>query len=381
MKKLSARLWIPILIACVLLPASTLTRIPSETWGVMRDGFGGGAARVLSPGWHFRIPLIHAVHRYPSGSLDLEGPEDLTSAEGVALHLTYRFSARVDPDRLIRFDENARGRAARDFLEETIHRLLAASFSEESAARWMSGEPRSAPAAVQGELQALGLADVSLTLSGQGSPEASASAAVQDLKRRARPTGRKILLIGLDGADWQLIDPWIAAGKLPNLKRLKERSTWANLKSMQPILSPLLWTTVATGRAPEEHGIVDFLVKDPVSGQKVPISSRFRKVPALWNIASAMGLSVDVVAWWASWPAEAIHGVIVSDRVSYSLFGYQSDAASLPGATYPPDYLATLKGRLVTDGDVTLEEVRAFADISAAQFQDCLLYTSDAADE
>ena len=93
-------------------------------------------------------------------------------------------------------------------------------------------------------------------------------------------------------------------------------------------------------------------------------------MPALWNIFTAMGLSVDVVAWWASWPAEAVNGVIVSDRVAYSLFGYQADAGSLPGATYPPGYLASLKGGLVTDADMTLEDVRAFADLTAAQFQE-----------
>ena len=109
-------------------------------------------------------------------------------------------------------------------------------------------------------------------------------------------------MVGLDGADWQLIDPWIREGKLPTLAKLKAHSAWANLKSMQPILSPLLWTTVATGRSPEEHGIVDFLVKDAATGQKVPISSRFRRVQALWNIFSEMGRKVDVVAWWASWP-------------------------------------------------------------------------------
>ncbi|HEV8375280.1 MAG TPA: tetratricopeptide repeat protein, partial [Candidatus Polarisedimenticolia bacterium] len=101
-----------------------------------------------------------------------------------------------------------------------------------------------------------------------------------------------------------------------------------------------------------------------------PISSRFRKVPALWNIFTEMGKSVDVVAWWASWPAETVRGTIVSDRVSYSLFGYQADAKSLPSATYPPDYLASLRDRLVTDADVTLEEVRRFADITAVEFQE-----------
>jgi tetratricopeptide (TPR) repeat protein len=367
----TARLWLPILSAIALVSASLLTRIPPGSWGVVRDAFGGGQARLLAPGWHVRVPLIQSVHRYPAGRIEIHGTEELSSSEGVSLRLPYRFSAGIDPGRVVQFDEKARGRGTRDFLQETIHRLLAAKFSEESATRWMATAERAAPESVAGELQALGLSEVSLQLGPSEAPrDAEISAALADLKSKAKPTGRKVLLIGLDGADWQLMDPWIAQGKLPNLGRLKARSAWANLKSMQPILSPLLWTTVATGRRPEEHGVVDFLVKDPATGQRVPISSRFRKVPALWNIFTAMGLSVDVVAWWASWPAEAVNGVIVSDRVAYSLFGYQTDAGSLPGATYPAGYLASHKGELVSDADITLEDVRAFADITAAQFQE-----------
>jgi predicted AlkP superfamily phosphohydrolase/phosphomutase/Tfp pilus assembly protein PilF len=371
LNKKIARLWLPIVSAIALLSASLLTRIPPDSWGVARDAFGGGQARLLAPGWHVRLPLIQSVHRYPAGRIELHGTEELTSSEGVSLRLPYHFTAGIDPERVVQFDEKARGRGTRDFLQETIHRLLAAKFSEESATRWMVADERAAPESVAGELQALGLREVSLQLGPSEAPrDAEISAALADLKGKARPTGRKILVIGLDGADWQLMDPWIAQGKLPNLARLKTRSAWANLKSMQPILSPLLWTTVATGRRPEEHGVVDFLVKDPASGQRVPISSRFRKVPALWNIFTAMGLSVDVVAWWASWPAEKVTGVIVSDRVAYSLFGYQTDAESLSGATYPAGYLASIKGELVSDADITLEEVRAFADITAVQFQE-----------
>jgi len=367
------RAWLPILALPVLalLALSTLTRIPADVRGVLRGSFGMGRARILEPGWHLRLPVVHSVHRYPSTAIQMEKTEDLTSSEGVALRLPYRFSARIDPDRLVQFDDKAHGSEARVFLQETLHRLLAAHFSEESASRWTAGAERPGPAPVVGELEALGLKEVSLTLGEAGAPQqAERAAALAALRQHAKPAQHKILLIGLDGADWQLIDPWIKQGKLPSLARLKSRSAWANLKSMQPILSPLLWTTVATGRLPEDHGVVDFLVKDPATGQRVPISSRFRKVPALWNIFTEMGKKVDVVAWWASWPAEPVNGVIVSDRVSYSLFGYQADAESLPGATYPADYLASIKGRLVTDADITLDEVRRFANITAVEFQE-----------
>jgi predicted AlkP superfamily phosphohydrolase/phosphomutase/tetratricopeptide (TPR) repeat protein len=360
-----------LLLALALLSLAAMTRVKPGTRAVMRGGFGVGPASVLGPGWHLRIPLLQVIHRYPEGPLVIDAQGEFTSAEGAALKLSYRFSARIDPDRLADFDDKARGQAVSAFLEETVRRTLSSWISEESAAKWSGPGEHAAPPSVEGELSALGLREVSLTLRPAGSsPAARRNEAIEALRRQAKKTGRKILLVGLDGADWQLIDPWIKEGKLPTLARLKARSAWGNLKSMEPILSPLLWTTAATGRPPQEHGIVDFLVKDASTGQKVPISSRFRKVQALWNIFSTMGRTVDVVAWWASWPAEPVDGVVVSDRVSYSLFGYKADTEDFPGATFPADYLREIRGRLVTDADITLGEVRSFADISAVEFQE-----------
>lgn len=360
-----------LLIPIALIVLATLTRVPHGSRGVLHGDFGVGPGRVLGPGWRLRIPLIQTINRYPSGVIRVEGSEEVTSSEGVILRVPYVLTARIDPARLLDFDERARGRSTEIFLKEAIRRTLAAWASTESASRWGSSERNAPPPSVLGELGALGLTEVALALGGPGAPpEAERAAAVAALRGQARETGRKILLIGLDGADWQIIDPWLQEGKLPHLARLKARGAWANLKAMQPILSPLLWTSVATGRRPEDHGVVDFLVRDPATGQRVPISSRFRKVQALWNIFSEMGRKADVVAWWASWPAEPVNGVIVSDRVSYSLFGYQSDALNLPGATHPPDYLAGLKVKLVSDADITLDDVRRFAGITAADFQE-----------
>ena len=142
-----------------------------------------------------------------------------------------------------------------------------------------------------------------------------------------------VALIGLDGADWEIIDPMIEKGELPNLAALKKRGAWGNMKSMKPMLSPLLWTSVATGKSPSEHGIIDFLMKDARTGRVVPVTSRWRKTKALWNIFTDVGKTSSFVAWWATWPAEPVLGHMVSDRVAYSLFGYEASlAAVLPEA-------------------------------------------------
>ena len=108
-----------------------------------------------------------------------------------------------------------------------------------------------------------------------------------------RPTGVKILIVGLDGADWQIAEPLIAAGRLPHLQSLRDEGAWGDIKTLTPALSPLLWTSVVTGTTADRHGIVDFLARDPRTGQKVPVSSRFRKVRALWNIFTDFVAAVE----------------------------------------------------------------------------------------
>lgn len=148
------------------------------------------------------------------------------------------------------------------------------------------------------------------------------------------PTGERFLLVGLDGADWQTIDRLFAEGKLPVLRSLAAEGVRADLRSESPMLSPLLWTTIATGRSPADHGILDFLMWDPVQGKKVPISSRFRKVQAFWDLGERFGFDTTTIAWWGTWPAESVRGIIVSDRLAYALFEDIPEVAE--GLTWPP---------------------------------------------
>jgi len=106
-----------------------------------------------------------------------------------------------------------------------------------------------------------------------------------------------------------------ARGLLPNLHAIAERGSTAPLRSAYHA-SPTIWTTIATGRRPDEHGITDFIVATP-SGD-APVSSSVRRVPALWNMLSRVGKRVAVVGWWASWPAEEVNGVVISDRATFS---------------------------------------------------------------
>ena len=184
-----------------------------------------------------------------------------------------------------------------------------------------------------------------------------------------RRLDKPIVLVGLDGVDWQILDPLIEAGRTPNFDELKRRSAWGHLRSYEPTLSPLLWTTAVTGKSPDEHGIIDFLVEDPATGRRVPITSRARKVRAVWNILSERGYSTDVIAWWASWPAETINGRMISDRVAYSLFDVEAPAGQDAGLTHPEGLWERVGSEVVADDDVDYERVARFLDITREDFE------------
>jgi tetratricopeptide (TPR) repeat protein len=175
----------------------------------------------------------------------------------------------------------------------------------------------------------------------------------------APSTSTRILLLGFDGLDWDVAGPLMAAGRMPHLATLVARGTRARLDTLQPILSPVIWTTVATGREPKDHGILDFLGTD-AQGRPVPVTSNLRRTKAAWNVLSDAGESVGVVAWWATWPAEPVHGFIVSDRVAYQLFGVESAALPSTGKVFPPSLWAEVEPLLVRPADVTPDEVASF---------------------
>src|SRR4029450_41521 len=88
------------------------------------------------------------------------------------------------------------------------------------------------------------------------------------------------------------------------------------LRSVEPLLSPLVWTSIATGRRPQDHGVFDFVEIAP-DGKPTPITSTQPRVPALWNLANTYGRSSGFIGWYASYPAEDVKGFIVSDRGAF----------------------------------------------------------------
>ena len=146
---------------------------------------------------------------------------------------------------------------------------------------------------------------------------------------------RKILLIGWDGADWKYINPLIDQGLMPNLQKLIEGGSMGRLATLDPPLSPTLWTSIATGKRPYKHGIHGFTEPDP-SGEGIrPIYITNRKCKAIWNILTQHKLKTHVVGWWPSHPAEPINGVMVSNLYQRASGGLNAPWPMLKGTVHP----------------------------------------------
>ena len=126
----------------------------------------------------------------------------------------------------------------------------------------------------------------------------------------AKPPGSgRVLVIAVDGASGWLIESMRSDGLLPNLDAIAREGSSGVARPTGFLLSPRIWTTVATGKLPAKHGIENW-VKQGAGDQPELYSSLDRKVRAVWNILSDVGYSVGVVNWLMTQPTEAVNGVM-----------------------------------------------------------------------
>jgi len=211
--------------------------------------------------------------------------------------------------------------------------------------------------------------------------------------------------MGMDGASWDALHLLMASDRLPALAGMVSEGCRARLDNHGQGYSPAIWTSMATGVPPEEHGIDFFTTwawRNPFSGRlryahwarafrfrgshqllralgfrRVAVSSAQRRRPALWNLLTAQGRSVGVANWWATYPAEAVRGALVSDHAnSYvqrlrrdlrtvDLQPHQSDL--LPSLTCPESLFSHLWQPARMGDRELLELVSRFAHLSEDQ--------------
>jgi predicted AlkP superfamily phosphohydrolase/phosphomutase/tetratricopeptide (TPR) repeat protein len=171
---------------------------------------------------------------------------------------------------------------------------------------------------------------------------------------------RKVLLIGWDAADWEHITSLLEEGLMPTLDEFINRGVMGNLATLQPILSPMLWNSVATGKFADKHGIHGFIEPDPVNGGARPYTSTSRKCKALWNILTQRGLRSNIVGWWASHPAEPINGTVVTNAFGGVRFDPEKGWTIPKGAIHPPEKGAKLARFKVFPNELTEAHILPF---------------------
>ncbi len=204
-----------------------------------------------------------------------------------------------------------------------------------------------------------------------------------------------LFVIGLDGADWRHMQPLLARGELPHLRALRARGTWGPLQTIEPTLSPIVWTTIATGRTPARHGIQGFTtprlrgVEESLPGlhplrgvgfarlwawleasgriRQAPVTSRDRAVPAFWNLSETARAPVALVHGWATWPAEPVFGFVVSERAYAHGQQRARRAEGEHGLTFPPELYRQIAGDVMRYDEVTPADARAFMDVPEQQ--------------
>ena len=146
---------------------------------------------------------------------------------------------------------------------------------------------------------------------------------------------RKVIIIGLDGATFDLILPWVDEGKLPNIEKLIKFGVNGELRSVIPTISAPAWTSFMTGKNPGKHGVLSFLVYSDNSyfeeGNPPVISSHLVKAKTLWEILSEEGKKVGVINVPVTYPPKKVNGFLISGFLtppSAKVFTYPEELGS-----------------------------------------------------
>lgn len=148
---------------------------------------------------------------------------------------------------------------------------------------------------------------------------------------------RKVIIIGLDGATFDLITPWVEQGKLKTFDRLLQKGSHGILKSILPPNSASAWSSFMTGENPGKHGIIDFHYHKEGSYDLTFVSSQNRVSPAFWDITAPYGKKTGIINVPITYPPDNVNGFMIS--------GLGAPAFSKK-AVHPPELYEELKAKV-----------------------------------
>jgi predicted AlkP superfamily phosphohydrolase/phosphomutase len=147
----------------------------------------------------------------------------------------------------------------------------------------------------------------------------------------------RVFIIGLDGATWDVLDPWIRDGTLPHFAALRERSSWGPLRSSIPPITAAAWSTFMTGKRPGKHGVYHFIKlfddNHAAASEAELVSARSIKSATLWDSMGHHHRNVTLINIPLTYPPRPVKGVMITGLLTPS---------SAPVFTYPPELSAKI---------------------------------------
>jgi predicted AlkP superfamily phosphohydrolase/phosphomutase len=165
----------------------------------------------------------------------------------------------------------------------------------------------------------------------------------------------RVVILGLDGVSWPLVQKLTEEGVMPRLKALAEESNCGPMLSTLPEISPVAWTTFFTGRSPGDHGIYGFTEFEAESYKVRFNSSGQIRVPALWDWLGLKNKKSVVLNVPMTYPAQALSGVMVSGFMALNI-----DRAGFP--SWVVDFLKKNNYRLEADFEMVHQDRQTFLD-------------------
>lgn len=261
---------------------------------------------------------------------------------------------------------------------------------------------RERPFAARLFLVAVCIVGMLFTLSRFG-PTAPAESAIPDLPPASET--QRLIIVGVDGASWNVIDHMIGQGELDNFRELIENGTSGRLQTYRPTSSPLLWTTIASGLEPDDHKILSFTVyrfpgmsrgayfphgiirmvgilADFGVAETFMVNHTFGPSPKLWDITGMLGRKSIVTGPLLSWPATKVNGSMLADELYEKLdkdgglenmarnpeqySNYIYPFKEIPDIVGGLDYEKIMKSRDTLNGSIFFKQAEAHPDFDFA---------------
>ncbi|MYL81759.1 phosphodiesterase [Desulfovibrio aerotolerans] len=149
-------------------------------------------------------------------------------------------------------------------------------------------------------------------------------------------TAKRVVVVGWDGATFDIIQPLLAKGRMPHLAALLARGVHGPLCSTVPPVTPVAWTSFATGASPGRHGIFDALTLDPASHEVRFVSAALRRLPPIWRVLSDRGRPAGALNVPVTWPPDTVDGFVIPGMFT---------PTHIEDFTYPPEIRTEIEAK------------------------------------